>query len=196
MKREIIPNEPMKRVFAAIDISEEVREEILNYVVDLRAGFDGVPVKWEKAEKLHITVKFAGLVDEEQLKAFREQIQKAAESVAPFQVKIASTGAFVKRRGPSVLWLGTKVVSVGEDPFGSLAARLHENISKRPFRPHITIARIKDPKKTKDLIERHLASDFESTQFDLGELVIYESVLLPTGSVYTKLGSFRLRGQA
>jgi len=182
----------MKRVFAAIDISEDVREEIRNYVAELRTGFEGVPVKWEKPEKLHITVKFAGLVDEEQLKAFREQIQKAAESVAPFQVKIASTGAFVKRRGPSVLWLGTKVVSVGEDPFGSLAARLHENISKRPFRPHLTIARIKDSKKAKVLIEKHKAWSFESTPFEVSELGIYESALLPTGSVYSRLAGLPL----
>jgi 2'-5' RNA ligase len=186
----------MKRVFAAIDISDEAREAIRSYIDDLRLGFERVPAKWERPEKLHITVKFAGSIDEEQLAAFSEQIQKAGQSVAPFQIKIVSTGAFVKRRGPSVLWLGTKVVSVGEDPFSSLAGRLHENISKRPFRPHITIARIKDPKKVNDLIERHLASDFESTPFHVDKLVIYESVLVPTGSVYSNLGSFRLRGQA
>src|SRR5688572_18623241 len=130
----------MKRVFAAIDITEEVREEVRNYIEDLRAGFDGVPVKWEKPEKLHITVKFAGAVDEEQLKAFREQIQVVASSLTAFQMKIAVTGAFVKRRGPSVLWLGTEVISTGEDPFVVLAGLS----DKRPFRPHLTIARIKE----------------------------------------------------
>jgi 2'-5' RNA ligase len=176
----------MKRVFAAIDISEEAREEIRNYVADLHAGFDGVPVKWEKPEKLHITVKFAGAVDETQLEAFREQIQAVASSLTPFQMKIAATGAFVKRRGPSVLWLGTEVVSTGEDAFVVLAGLT----DKRPFRPHLTIARIKDPSMARDLIEKHKAAFFESVSFEVNELVIYESTLLPAGSVYTRLGNY------
>jgi RNA 2',3'-cyclic 3'-phosphodiesterase len=173
----------MKRVFAAIDISEELREEVRSYIDDLRSGFDGVPVKWEKPEKLHITVKFAGSVDEEQLKTFREQIERVAKSLTPFQLRIARTGAFVERRGPSVLWLGAEAVIATGDPFDTLAGLS----GKRPFRPHLTIARIKDPGKTKDLIEKHKGYDFESAQIEVREIVIYESTLLPTGSVYTKL---------
>src|SRR5688572_11825226 len=176
----------MKRVFAAIDITEEVREEVRNYIEDLRSGFDGVPVKWEKPEKLHITVKFAGSVDEYQLNTFSERIRAVAKSLEPFQIRIAGSGAFVKRRGPSVLWLGTELVSATEDPFAVLS-KLSENESKRTFRPHLTIARIKDPGKTNDLIEKHRESDFESVPFDVHELVIYESTLLPTGSVYSEL---------
>ena len=175
----------MKRVFAAIDISEEVREEVRNYIEDLRSGFDGVPVKCEKQEKLHITVKFAGSVDEYQLNTFSERIRAVTKSLEPFQIRIAGTGAFVKRRGPSVLWLGTTIVDAS-DPFEVLG-RLNE---KRPFRPHLTIARIKDPKKAADLIRKHKSSEFESPQYEVSEIVLYESALLPTGSVYTRLARF------
>ena len=178
----------MKRVFAAIDISEEVREEVRNYVNNLRSGFEGVPAKWENPAKLHITVRFAGSLDERQLKVFREQIRVVAGSMPPFQMKIAGTGAFVKRRGPSVLWLGTEVVSATDDPFAVLAG-LSE---KRPFRPHLTIARIKDPRKARDMLEKHLASDFGPVDIDVSDLVIYESKLLPSGSVYSKLAAFSL----
>ena len=176
----------MKRVFAAIDISEEVREQVQSYIDSLRSEFAGVPVKWERPEKLHITVKFAGSVDEIQLKTFTDRIQAVAASLPPFQMKIARAGAFVKRRGPTVLWLGTEVVSVAENPFVVLAG-LSE---RRAFRPHLTIARIKDPRKAKDLIEKQLVSEFESPPFEVNELVIYESSLLPTGSVYTRLAGF------
>jgi 2'-5' RNA ligase len=176
----------MKRVFAAIDISEEVREEIRNYIVELRSGFDQVRVKWEKPEKLHITVKFAGSLDESQLKSFGEEIQTVAARLKRFQMKISGTGAFVKRRGPSVLWLGTEVVAAHNDPFETLSVLS----DKRPFRPHLTIARIKDPRKARDLIQEHKASSFGSARFAVAELVIYESTLLPTGSVYTSLKRF------
>ena len=178
----------MKRVFAAIDISEEVREAIRSYVSELRTGFAGVPIKWERPEKLHITVKFAGSLDEQQLNAFHEQIEGVAKLLAPFRLKIARTGAFVKRRGPSVLWLGTQVVSAMDDPFAVLA----ELSEKRPFRPHLTIARIKDKQEAQDLIQKHKTADYESPPFEVSELVIYESTLLPTGSVYTRLVGFQL----
>jgi len=183
----------MKRVFAAIDISEEVREDVSNYINSLRLQFAAVPVKWEKPEKLHITVRFAGSVDEGEFGAFSKQIRDVAKTLAPFQMKIANTGAFVKRRGPSVLGLGTQLVDAQIDPFTSLA-KLHE--SSRPFRPHLTIARIRDPRRAKDLIEKHKVSEFESTPFEVGELVTYESTLQPTGSVYTKLASFPLSGSS
>jgi 2'-5' RNA ligase len=63
---------------------------------------------------------------------------------------------------------------------------------ERPFKPHITIARIKEAKKAKVLIDRYLASHFEPVEFDVNELVIYESTLLPAGSVYAKIASFPL----
>ncbi len=178
----------MKRVFAAIDISEEVREEVRNYIDDLRIGFDGVPVKWEKPEKLHITVKFAGSVDVRQFEIFSEQIQAVAGALEPFQLTIAGTGAFVKRRGPSVLWLGVEAVSAAGDPF-ALLSKLHEG-ENRLFRPHLTIARIKDARKAKDLIQKHKSRDFTSLAFFINELAIYESTLLPTGSLYSNLASF------
>jgi 2'-5' RNA ligase len=176
----------MKRVFAAIDISDEVREEVRNYIVELRSGFEQVPAKWEKPDKLHITVKFAGSVDESQLEDFTKEIHAVATKLQPFQMKITGTGAFVKRRGPSVLWQGTDVVSAPDDPIVTLAG-LSE---RRPFRPHLTIARIKDPGKAHDLIQKHRASSFDSGMFEVAEIVIYESMLLPTGSVYTRLAGF------
>ena len=178
----------MKRVFAAIDISENVREEVRNYIDELRTGFDGVPVKWERPGKLHITVKFAGSIDEQQLKVFSEQIEAAAKLLVPFRLKITRAGAFLKRRGTSVLWLGTEVVTATEDPFAVLAA----SSEKRPFKPHLTIARIKDTRNARDLIEKHKASEFESAAFQVDELVVYESTLLPTGSVYTRLADYSL----
>ena len=178
----------MKRVFAAIDISEEVREEVRNYVIGLRTGFDRVPVKWVTPEKLHITVKFAGSVDDQQLRAFTDQIKTAAKTLALFQLKIARTGTFVKRRGARVLWLGTEALSPvpSDDPFAVLAG-LNE---KRLFWPHLTIARIKDPRKVKEMMEKHRSSEFESAAFQVRELAVYESILLTSGSVYARLESF------
>ena len=183
----------MKRVFAAIDSSEDARRSIDEYIVNLQADFADSPVRWEKPEKLHITMKFAGLLDNAALEQFKLKVKEAAASVELFKVAVTGTGAFVKRRGPSVLWLGVEMVSGDKDTFTKLHSAL-ESESKRPFRPHLTLGRIKDAKKARDLIDRHLASTFNSTEIEVQKLVIYESRLLPAGSVYSKLESFPLGG--
>jgi RNA 2',3'-cyclic 3'-phosphodiesterase len=181
----------MKRVFAAIDISDEARRSIGEYTAGLQAEFAEAPVRWEKSEKLHITLKFAGSLDDEELAQFKLQVREAAVNVAALRITVTGTGAFVKRRGPSVLWLGIGIVSGDPDSFTRLNSEL-EIESKRPFRPHITIARIKDAKNATSLIDKHLASTFQSAEFEATELVIYESKLLPAGSIYSKLEAFPL----
>lgn len=172
----------MKRVFAAIDISEKARKAIEAYTSVLRDEYPDALVRWERPEKLHITVKFAGSLNEEQLAIFTQKVLAAANAIEPFRIKIAGTGAFVKRRGPTVLWLGVQQLSKG-DPLGNIAATLgHEG---RKFHPHVTIGRVKDPKKDRVLIERHQITEFETDIFEVKELVIYESRLLPSGSVYS-----------
>jgi 2'-5' RNA ligase len=180
----------MKRVFAAIDISNGARRALVEYVSGLQGEFPNLAVRWERPEKLHITVKFAGSLDEAQLAIFLERVKAASRATGPFRLKIAGTGAFIKRRGPSVLWLGIHQVS--GDPLGTLSRMLAGESDKRSFHPHITIARIRDVKKANELIEKHETALFDPVGFDVEELVIYESTLLPAGSVYTQIASFLL----
>ena len=53
----------MKRIFAAIDISEEARRKVSAYIETLRRAFPRVRIGWEKTEKLHLTLKFLGGID-------------------------------------------------------------------------------------------------------------------------------------
>jgi 2'-5' RNA ligase len=180
----------MKRVFAAIDISDAACRAVTERILRLRAEFPDAPARWERPEKLHVTVKFAGSLDEEQLSIFEERVKATAEAVQPFRMKLSGTGAFVKRRGPGVLWLGVEQMS-GSGVLGQVA-RMLDGEEKRPFHPHITIARVRDARKAKWLIEKHRETKFESAAFEVNELVIYESKLLPTGSVYSEISSFAL----
>ena len=172
------------RVFAAIDISDQARQAAAAYIEMLRAEFPAASARWEPPEKLHITVKFAGSLAETELATFTQQVKTAASAVEPGQIKIVGTGAFVKRRGPSILWLGVEQLTDG-NPIGIIAAVLgHEG---RPFHPHVTIARIKDSNRAMDLIEKHHSMGWFSEEFEVKEIVVYQSTLLPKGSVYSKL---------
>lgn len=179
----------MKRIFAAVDIPDETRRRVAEYVARLRAEFPALRVGWEKPEKLHLTLKFFGDADEARLKNLTEAVGAAAKQISGFNLRISKTGAFPSRRNARILWLGV------EDETGSLRA-LSEILEaecerhgfareRRSFKPHLTIARLREPQKLRELIEKHLRNDFESEIFEVSAATIYESRLDANGSLYS-----------
>src|SRR5688500_13520610 len=95
-----------KRIFIAVDISPEAKRRVSRYIDDLRSGFRDLKVGWEKAEKLHLTLKFLGDVEPEKLSGLIEAAEKIAGKLSKFTVKIERTGVFPNERKARVLWLG------------------------------------------------------------------------------------------
>jgi 2'-5' RNA ligase len=179
----------MKRIFVAIDISEEARRKASEYIESLRRRFPDLRVGWDKHEKLHLTLKFLGEMSDEQLAALTKAVEKAAREISSFKLRIAGNGVFPSRRKARVLWLGV------EDEKGSLR-KLNETLEnecerqgltreKRDFKAHLTIARLREPEKSSSLIEAHLQEKFAAIDFEVSEVVIYQSELSPQGSRYT-----------
>ncbi len=182
----------MKRIFTAIDISEEARQKASDYIADLRAEFPNVRVGWDKPEKLHLTVKFLGDLDESRLQDLSETVNETAKQFSKFKLRISKTGVFPSVRKARVLWLGV------EDKKGSLR-KLNEILEgacerkgfakgMRNFKAHLTMARLREPHQARELIERHLQNEFESDEFTVDKITIYESRLESTGSVYSIIG--------
>ena len=179
----------MKRIFVAIDISGEARRKASEYIESLRRQFPKLRVGWDKYEKLHLTLKFLGETSDKQLAELTQAVAKAARETSNFKLRIADTGVFPSRRKARVLWLGVK------DEKGSLR-KLNEVLEnegephgltreKRDFKAHLTIARLREPEKSRSLIEAHLQENFAAIEFEVSEIVIYQSELSPQGSRYT-----------
>ncbi|HEX8733986.1 MAG TPA: RNA 2',3'-cyclic phosphodiesterase [Pyrinomonadaceae bacterium] len=187
----------MKRIFVAIDISEEARRKASGYIESLRRQFPELRVGWDKYEKLHLTLKFLGETSDEQLAALTKAVEKAAREISGFKLRLAETGVFPSRRKARVLWLGV------EDEKGSLR-KLNEALEsecerhgltreKRDFKAHLTIARLREPEKSRSLVEAHLQEKFAAVEFEVSEIVIYQSELSPQGSRYTVVSKHALK---
>ena len=180
-----------KRIFVAVDISADARRKAAAYISGLRNEFSDLKIGWDKSEKLHLTLKFLGDIDEEQLSALENVVENVKDRFSSFNLQISETGVFPSERNARVLWLGVK----GEvETLKKINAVLETECEKigfkkenRNFTPHLTIARIREPQKTKKLIQKHLENKFEPAGFEVSEIVIYESVLQPAGSIYQKL---------
>jgi 2'-5' RNA ligase len=184
-----------KRIFAAIDISDEARRRVFRFVELLRGQFPNVRVGWVKPEKIHLTLKFLGEIDESQLEKFSEAIEKTSQNISKFKIQIGKTGVFPSAQNARILWLGLK------DETGNLR-KLNEILESecerkgvkkeiRSFKAHLTIGRLKE--KSSALVEKHLSEEFEPIEFKSSEIVIYQSELLPQGSIYKIISKYKFQ---
>jgi len=187
------------RIFCAVELPPEVRERIAAHIVQLRdAAETSLKISWERAEKLHLTLKFLGDIDETQVEALTRAAHRAAEGIGEFAVTLQGAGAFPPHGKARVLWLGLR------DETGSLA-QLHEQLEAecarenfareaRPFRPHITIARIRTPNEAaRRLAQSHANIGFEPVNFTVTEIVVMHSQLGAGSSRYTPLSKHKLK---
>lgn len=185
-----IQNEKM-RVFIAIELPENIRELAAKHNRLLRESVPRVRAGWESIEKMHITLKFLGEIDEKQLDDVQKTVEETAKEFHSFELSIVGTGAFPTRGVPRILWLG---VSDGAGFLSKLQSRIETKCAeigfkreKREFHPHITLARIRTAEGARSLGEKHKQIGFQSEQFSVNEIIVMRSELLQTTSQYTKL---------
>jgi RNA 2',3'-cyclic 3'-phosphodiesterase len=185
-----------KRIFIAIDISADARRVCSDHIDCLRNEFHAVRVGWERPEKLHITLKFLGDVDDRLLNELQKYISYVASHHRTFHLKISRPGVFPSRSKPRILWLGVEDGSnVGSSLYNELDTAcidLGFKSEARSFKPHITIGRVREPEKADALARKHLERQIEPVAFEVAEIVLYQSDLQPTGSVYSVVSSARL----
>ena len=72
-----------RRLFLALPIPVELKEEILRRRSEVDLSF-----KWIPAENLHVTVLFLGSVPEEKLQTIVDQTESAVRGYTPFELKL------------------------------------------------------------------------------------------------------------
>jgi RNA 2',3'-cyclic 3'-phosphodiesterase len=183
----------MKRLFIAIDISDVAREIAAAHIKTLQREFQHIRTNWVQPKNLHITLKFLGDTKEELLPDLYKKIDSIANNFSEFTLTLDRCRTFGKRiliidlenMGREVFRL-EKLLDSG---CGSLGFPREE----RQFKPHLTIARIRDPLSANALIKQHNQAQIEPVEFDVREIVLYESELGSTGSTYNKMGVFPLK---
>ena len=205
------------RVFVAIEVPAEIRRRIGAYVNQLRGKFPDVRASWSREDNLHLTLKFLGDVEVSRTEALSQACTRAVHRVNPFELEINGCGTFPPHGKTKVLWIGVRYAGVppvaskepqasgkenpeaGEDLLLSLHAAIEASCAAagfvpepRPYHPHLTIARLREPRASRALAEHHQQSDFASTAFTVSEVVLFRSELSSKGSKYTPLSHFSL----
>ncbi|MGC8492211.1 MAG: RNA 2',3'-cyclic phosphodiesterase [Syntrophobacteraceae bacterium] len=182
--------EPSIRSFVAIDLSETTRRQIGTLIQELRKS--EAQVGWVRGEGIHLTLKFLGNVASGLIEEIKPALAREAANTGPIRIEAAGCGAFPGIQSPRVIWVGLR----GEiAPLADLARRLEEALvafgfapETRPFKPHLTVGRVKGRARLQALQQMLLAhSGFSAEPFDAAQIVLYKSDLRPDGARYTPI---------
>ena len=202
----------MIRAFLAVELSQSLRTELATVQQELKRSLGqqmqgGTRISWVQPASIHLTIKFLGGINAQMIDPLRAALEEAIGSQIAVTVPLERLGVFPHLQSPRLLWVGpsekwekgtdAKRVAEVHDAIEQVCEGLHFLRETRPFSPHLTLARIK-------MGERHVGVALANSRvldrlLSLGSLVIESVVLMqselkPTGSVYTKLWDVRLRG--
>ena len=184
------------RLFLAINLTPEVRREVTAATAALREC--APELAWVREPLLHLTLKFLGEQPAERV----EDIQGALAGVAgrhrELLMTLSGIGAFPNFRRARVVWIG-----VEQDPRLELlhhdvevaCEALGFEVEGRPFRPHLTLARVKEPlseERVRGLSRLAKRIDYR-TDFFVRSVDLMRSDLSADGPAYTTLVSAALR---
>lgn len=179
------------RVFVAIDVPEDVRQNIAQLMRELVPAARGA--RWVQADGMHVTLKFIGEAAPEMVERAKTALADI-RSTAPVEMRFRGVGCFPNERRPRVLWAGIEATP----NLAELAAEVERRLAslgipreERAFHPHLTLARFKEPQSQPLLAEAmHELSAREFGAKHAGEFHLYQSKLKPGGAEYARLATF------
>jgi len=176
------------RLFAAVEIPEDIRGALAEAVLPVRERFP--KARWVPIQNQHVTVKFLGSTYPRLVEWVTGSISTVAGRHAPFPTRVEGLGAFPSGRKARVLWAG---LDDGDGRLERLAAALDEALArefapeKRAFTPHLTVVRF-DPPVGLGPLEVAFASE----PFEIDRIVLFRSHLRRPAPVYEPLGIYPL----
>jgi 2'-5' RNA ligase len=179
------------RLFIAIPLSVEIKKALADCQEILKPKISGA--KWVEPEGIHLTVKFLGETNERRVGDIAACCQRVVEAVEPFQISLSGIGGFPNLVIPRVIWVG---ISEGKEAVCQIARDLEASLKEigfpkeaRPFSPHLTLARIKFPKRVS-----LIASEPEIRKMKASSIQLIQSTLTPKGATYQVLKEIRFEG--
>ena len=193
-----MPDGETIRAFLALDPPPEVLCKITDIQRALRRNIQGA-LSWVRPEGIHLTLKFFGDIAAKDVGAVSEVVAGQAAAAGEFHLEARGLGVFPDTRRPRVLWLGIggeveRLIALQQAVDRGLEASGFPR-EERPFRAHLTLARIRSPQGLSGLDGVLTAKGSESAgKFTAAGLTLFKSELTPKGAIYTELGYFPFQG--
>jgi 2'-5' RNA ligase len=187
------------RSFVAIELPEELKQELVEIVDRLSAG--GQPgVRWVDPRGIHLTLKFLGDVAVDGLGDVAGALREAAREILRFRLAVGGLGVFPNPRRVRVAWVG---VSGELDVLERLQQRVESALAplgfageSRGFTPHLTLARVRDRVSSEE--RQRFGQFMEGACFEarhgieVNAVHLMKSQLTSRGAIHSRISSVEL----
>ena len=184
----------MKKLFIAIKINPSI--EFYNIISDIKNTFKNEKIKWVNKDNTHLTIRYLGNTEEENISQISEQLNNICKNHAAFELTIKKLGVFPNFKKPRVMWFGfseSKELIALHLQINELFKELNFKHDNFKYNPHFTIGKIKFLKNRKLLnqqIKENLNKEFQT--FEVKEFNLYESISVEGKIEYKIIDNFKL----
>jgi RNA 2',3'-cyclic 3'-phosphodiesterase len=183
------------RLFIAIAPPPVVLDDLECRLAPLRAGWPAL--RWTGRPAWHLTLAFLGEVTVDAAAVLEPRLERAARRHPSLSLRITGAGAFPSPRRAQVLWTG---IGGDREALTALARSVAAGARRagtpapdegRRFRPHLTLARCKEPVGIADLVGA--LSGYEGEPWTATEIHLIRSHLGGGAPKYETRGTWPLR---
>ncbi|MGD9994334.1 MAG: RNA 2',3'-cyclic phosphodiesterase [Salinivirgaceae bacterium] len=172
----------MKRLFLAFELPRYFKENLIAAKSLVRLSG---PVRWVPIDNLHVTLFFIGDFNELMIDKLKEELYALVNKQQVFELEFDKLVMMPKRR-PYMIWAQFKPSHEFKELYQKVALYFSQKTNVE-IKIHTTLARFKghtDVVLTED--------SFTGKSVQIKQLVLYESLLKPTGAEYLPLQKYRL----
>lgn len=187
------------RCFVALAVGETATAALRDLHQRLARTTPRHAVRWTPPDQWHLTLHFLGEVPADRIAGLERSLRSSLVGARGFSLHLEGLGAFPSPRAPRVLWVG-----LGGDLPGlqdvrqrvvQACAGFGEPADPRPFHPHLTLGRTRQPDPQALRAWREASGDahpLPPCEWLVGRVALCRSELRPAGAVHTELAAFPL----
>jgi 2'-5' RNA ligase len=173
------------RAFIAVDLPEEVKEELLRVQQEL----PGAGIRAVRKNQMHLTMKFLGEITPAKADVVKAALRKIR--FKPFKTCLVGVRVFPSENYVRVVWVGLEP----EEEITALQKKIDCALEKdflkdKKFKAHLTLARVKFVDDKKNFVEKIKKIAVKRVCFWVKDFRLKKSTLTRTGPIYEDLEVF------
>ncbi|HNY98708.1 MAG TPA: RNA 2',3'-cyclic phosphodiesterase [Rectinema sp.] len=181
------------RLFAALPFPVATQNQIGAYCASLEEAFRPARPSWVPPQNLHLTLHFFGELEAEDAEKLKILLSDLANLCPPLRITTEDLSMLPSMNRPRVLYLATHIepfepLTILINRIREIAIQLGAETDARPWKAHLTLARLKLP------IAPELSSLPRPPKLSLSidSFELLRSTLSPSGAVYSRISRFAL----
>ena len=180
------------RTFLSLNIDSTAVNEFTEILNRTKLSLNNYPVKWEKPEKLHLTLRFLGDISEDKIDDLVFTLDRLKLDFETIDFSTNGIGFFPNAKYPNVVFICLEEKDSNSEKLVEFIDKIILNFGVKPdkrFIPHITLGRFRRDKRIKITEEIEINTEPINIQFDCFYLM--KSTLTPKGSEYEVINKFK-----